>query len=597
MNVFRGKYLHHLFVIVALIVTVVIVTLSNVRADELDLDDINRQLSDLQNQLQLSINATTPLEAEVDKLQLQVNSIQSQIVAAEVELTTLEEGIDSREAELVSQYIILASRVRDYYKKSRLYSPLLVFISSQSASDLTRGLTYKAATADEDKNFIVAITVDILQLEEDKERIEVDAGRLASLQYKLDEQRAFFEGEIAGAKIWQIELSGKIATLSVKQQQLLAEKFGSAPVPLLAYTSIGGCSSDIGKNPGFSPRYGFFSYGVPNKTGLNQYGAKGRAESGQSYEQILNAYYANFQIVDYGTGFNIAVNGTNSYGQTFNNQTFNIEEYLKYLYEMPHTWDSKALQAQAIAARTYALAATNDGQNSIKPNEYGQVVKFEENDSRWKDAVKATEGKVMVQTGTNTPISAWYSSTHGGVVLSSGQIGWNDKPWTKQAIDTPSGSAGSFSDLRSNAYDKQSPWFFCDWGYRSEYKNTAWLREDEVVDIVNAYILWKIDNNTISHLSQTDGNLSDTWSSDKVRQQIIDWNGSPISSISSVSVSWNGSGISQTININGVGYDAQKFKNLFNIRAPANIQIKPACRPDASLNCSKMYALFDVVRE
>ena len=146
------------------------------------------------------------------------------------------------------------------------------------------------------------------------------------------------------------------------------------PVPLLAYTSLGGCSSDIGKSPGFSPRFGFFSLGVPNKTGMNQYGAKGRAEAGQSYEQILQAYY-NFDLADMGTGFNIIVNGKNEYGQEFNNESMNIEEYLKHLYEMPASWDMKALQAQAIAARSYALARTNKGQSSIPPNQSGQVVK------------------------------------------------------------------------------------------------------------------------------------------------------------------------------------------------------------------------------
>jgi SpoIID/LytB domain protein len=332
--------------------------------------------------------------------------------------------------------------------------------------------------------------------------------------------------------------------------------------------------------------------GVPNKTGLNQYGAKGRAEAGKNYQDILGAYYNNVQIVDYGTGYNIKVNGTNSYKQTFNNETYNIEEYLKHLYEMPTSWNSEALKAQAIAARSYALARTNNGQNSIPPDESGQVVKKELNDQRWIDAVTSTSGKVMVQNGK--PISAWYSSTHGGVVLRSGQIGWADTSWTKQIIDTPSNSAGGFGDLKANAYDRQSPWFFCDWGRRAEYNNTAWLKEDEVVDIVNAYILWEKDNSKIVHLGQTDKPTGDTWSAERVRQEL---GGSAINAISSIGVDWDSSGISQTIRVNGRGYNAQKFKNLFNLRAPANIQIKPSCQPDSGLNCSKMYALYEVVKE
>ena len=199
----------------------------------------------------------------------------------------------------------------------------------------------------------------------------------------------------------------------------------------------------------------------------------------------------------------------------------------------------------------------------------------------------------MVSGGN--PISAWYSSTHGGFVLKSGEIGWNDTAWTKHAVDAV--SASSLNELLNSAYDKGSPWFYCDWGYRGSYNNTAWLKMEEVVDIVNAYLLWELDNNTIVHLSQTDKDVPDVWSAEKVRQKISSRNGSPISSISSISIDWDGSGISKTIRVNGKSLNAQKFKNMFNLRAPANIQIKPTCQPDSALNCSKMYALYDVVRE
>ena len=326
---------------------------------------------------------------------------------------------------------------------------------------------------------------------------------------------------------------------------------------------------------------------------MNQYGAKGRAEAGQNYEQILNAYYQNVQIVDYGTGFTITVNGTNEYGQTFNNKSMNIEEYLKHLYEMPTDWSMEALKAQAIAARSYALYITNNGTSSVFPSQRNQVVKKEINDGRWQEAVSSTTGKVMVYGGS--PIGAWYSSTHGGFVLSSGEIGWSDKPWTKHAVDAV--SATSIGDLKNSAYDKGSPWFYCDWGYRSEYNNTAWLKEEEVLSVVNAYVLWSLDSNTIVHLSQTDKNIADVWSSDKVKEEITRRGGTPYTSIGSISVDWDGSGISRTIRVNGTAFDAQKFKNMFNLRAPANIQIKPTCNPDPNLNCSKMYGLYDVIKE
>ena len=554
---------------------------------ELSTGDLQYCIEKIDAEIKALAPAQEKNKQELTKLRAQIDDLNKRISAISNQLKTVEVDIKQREEDLAFTQEIFEEKASNHYRFIRLYDPILPFLASEDAAQAFREINFRQRAADDDRKTMENYAQDLIQLKADKESLEKNKESLAAAQKKIADQEKFLAGEVSKVETY-------LASLSAKQQELLAAKFASLPVPLLAQTSLKGCVSDLGKSSGFSPRYGFFSYGVPNKVGLNQYGAKGRAEAGQSYTEILGAYYANFQIVDYGTGFNIRVNGTNPYGETFSNETYNIEEYLKRLYEMPPSWDPKALQAQAIAARSYALAATNNGQNSILPNEYGQVVKKGYNDSRWVDAVVATIGKVMVQSGTNTPISAWYSSTHGGVVLRSGQIGWSDTPWTKQAIDNPSGSAGSAGDIRSNAYDKQSPWFFCDWGYRSQYNNTAWLTEEEVVDIVNAYILWEKDNSKIIHLSQTDKPTGETWSAERVRQEL---GGSAISSISSISVDWDGSGISKTIRVNGKGYDAQKFKNMVNLRAPANIQIKPSCQPDSGLNCNKMYALYEVVRE
>jgi len=551
--------------------------------------DLDCQIGQIQKEIDALSPAQENNKKELADLNSRITNIKKQIVGLSQKLTDLEKDISKREEELAYTQEIFEEKTSNHYKFLRTYDPILPFLYSDSASNAFREIIFRQRAIDDDRSSIEKYANELLQLKKDKESLEKNKTSLASAQANLDKQAKFLGAEVA-------KVDAYLATLSAKQQELLAAKFASAPVPLLAYTSLGGCSSDIGKSSNFSgKKFGFFSLGVPNKTGLNQYGAKGRAEGGQSYEQILNAYYNNFQIVDYGTGFNITVNGTNPYNQSFNNESYNIEDYLKHLYEMPATWDSKALQAQAIAARSYALARTNKGQSSIPPDESGQVVKKEPNDPLWVNAVIATVGKVMVQNGN--PISAWYSSTHGGVILKSSQIGWSDTPWTKQGIDTPSGTAGSISDLKSNAFDKQSPWFYCDWGYRSQYNNTAWLKEEETVDIVNAYVLWDLDNNMITHLSQTDKPTSDTWSPEQVKQEILNKGGNPINTINSISAAWDGSGISKTISVNGRSFDAQKIKNLFNIRAPANIQIKPACQPNSSLSCDKMYALYDIVQE
>jgi peptidoglycan hydrolase-like amidase/peptidoglycan hydrolase CwlO-like protein len=539
--------------------------------------------SDLLTQCESSINqalqdsqkATAPLQSKLDAINTQITGIKNTIANIEINLAGKKKDIDNGYADLAKQETILDATIRDYYIKSYYNSPLLLLLSANSASQFTQLLGYQKANADRDKAIITNIAVTIQDLQKEKKDLENQEANLASLKTGLDQQSAQLDTIVSGAKAYQSTLSNQLASLNSIQQSILSARLAGLNIPLTAYAGLGGgCSSDKGKDPGFSPKFGFFTYGVPNRVGLNQYGAKGRAEANPSvsYWDILNAYY-NFSQ---GTSSNpnIHVVGTNNYGQNID-MTLPLEEYLQHIYEMPASWPAPALRAQAVAARSYVLAYTNNGANSICPSDHCQEFKNELNGQPWIDAVNATANQVMTYNGS--PISAWFSSTHGGYVhASGGDIG--GAAWTKNAVDTTSGSAGSFSDLQNNAYDKGSPWFYCDWGSRSQYNNTAWLQSGEIADIVNAILLAEKDSSTVNHLYQTDKPNpagTDTWSADQVRQQL---GSRAYSSISSISVSVDfGSGTTTSVNISGdagsVSIPGSDFKNYFNLRAPANIQI------------------------
>ena len=61
----------------------------------------------------------------------------------------------------------------------------------------------------------------------------------------------------------------------------------------------------------------------------------------------------------------------------------NIEEYLKHLYEMPTSWPDAALQAQVMAARSYALRV-NSEKGWLYPSQKDQVIKKELNNDRFE---------------------------------------------------------------------------------------------------------------------------------------------------------------------------------------------------------------------
>jgi len=539
--------------------------------------------SDLLTQCESSINqalqeseaATAPLQSKLDAINGQITGIKNAIAGIEINLLGKKKDIDSGYTELAKQQTILDATIRDYYIKSYYNSPLLILLSANSASQFTQILGYQKANADRDKAIITNIAITIQDLQTRQKQLQAQEAQLTALKTDLDGQSEELDKIVSGARAYQSTLSNQLASLNSIQQSILSSRLSGLNIPLFA-SAAGGCSSDIGKSPGFSDGFGFFTYGVPNRVGLNQYGAWGRAKAGQDQNTILHAYY-NFDSIDTRDAqIHVTGNGIDWTGS--------LDDYVRRIYEVPDSWTDNnlaALKAQAIAARSYALAYTNNGSGTICPTDQCQVFQTNPKGGNWDQAVSATAGQVMIQGGQ--PIKAWFSSTHGGYIHSSGDIGWSDTAYTKNAQDSSS-NISSWSDLKNNAYDKDSPWFYCDWGSRSSNNNTAWLQSSELADIVNVLMLAQKDSGTVNHLYQTDKDTNpnpagtDTWGVDRVRQELQNRGITPYNSISNVSISADfGSGKVTTVSVSGDAgsnsFSGNDFKNYFNLRAPANIQI------------------------
>lgn len=544
------------------------------------LENVTKQLEDLKREFSAISSANQTNEKQLADLQQKLNGIKSQVDILEREIENKESQIQQGEKAFAQQEKLLQQRARNYYKNTGKNTFSIVnLLLSENISESLQNYFYQKTLVDEDRKAIIKIALYIKQIEDKKSALENEKNQLAAVKVDIDKQSTFLAGEVAKSKQYLGELQGKITQLAAERDRLIAGRLAALNLPQTAYTTTGGCSSDLtnGKDPGFSPRFGFFTFGVPHRVGMNQYGAKGRAESGQSARQILEHYYNAEYKEGYGTDISIRVAGTNEYGQSFD-VSWNIEEYLKHVYEVPSTWHIEALKAQAIAARSYALAYTNNGQRSICPSQSCQVVKQEENSDAWKQAVEQTRGVVLLSGGS--PISAYFSSTAGGYTYASGSD-ISSRPWTKNTQDGRSGY-GSFGDIINNAYDKESPWFYCDWGSRSQYANTAWLKSEEVADIVNVIMLALADGTTIGNLYQTDKPNpvgKETWDSSRVKQELRNRGKNPFNNIDSVSVSADfGSGNATSVTVNGDAgsqtFSAiSEFKTYFNQRAPANIQI------------------------
>lgn len=516
--------------------------------------------------IQQEIDALAPAhetnKKELADLNNQIASLKRRISAISSQLDNLQVEISQREKDLAFAQEIFEAKANSHYKFIRLYDPVLPFLSSDDASEAFREISFRQKAADEDRRTMEAYAEDLFNLKQDKEDLENNQASLAAAKAKVDERAEFLSGEVA-------KVESYIATLTSRQQQFIAQKLGSLNLPATLGAGPLFCTDDRNLEPGFRPAFAFYTFGIPHRVGMNQYGAYGRANAGQSYQDILNNYFSGISFENR-SNINITVDG---YG------SMPLETYLLGIYEMPDSWPMEALKAQAIAARSYALAYTNNGANSICTSQQCQVYKGGNKGGNWESAVKATEGQVLVAGGQ--PIKAWYASTSGGYTFTSADVWGRATSWTKRMRDT-NGDVGNFSDLSAKAYDKDSPCFYAAQGWRNEYGKSAWLKSEEVADITNVLMLAQADPSTGEHLYQTDKPNpagTDTWDAGRVRQELSSRSITPYNSVSGVSISGVDWGIGRTTGVSISGdagtktFDGSQFKDFLNLRAPANIQI------------------------
>ncbi len=535
-------------------------------------DDAQFCADQLQNLINVYLPAQTTNKKNLAGLQSQLADINRRIAALAAQLKALTVSITQRQEDMAFTQEIFDQKAKDQYTFIRLYDPITPFLSASGATEAFREIAFRQMAADADRKTMDGYAQDLVQLNKDETSLQKSKDSLAISQKQVADQTSFLAAEVA-------KVDSYLAALSAKQSAFIAAKLDSLGLSRSAYNMKGGCSSDINpyKAPNFSgTEFGFFTFGVPNRVGMNQFGAKGRAEQGQLYPQILSAYYNADLTTGNSQSTNIHVVGNNEFGESID-KNWSIEEYLTHLYEMPTDFPKEALRSQAIAARSYALSYTNNGAGSICPSQQCQVVKANPHDSNdaWSQAVRDTAGVVLKSGGQ--PIKAWFSSTHGGYAYNSADIGWSATAWTKRLSDS-SGGVGSFSDLMNNSYDKSSPVFYCDWGARSSQNGTAWLSSTDLADIVNAVLLAKKDGSTKSHLYQIDKpnpEGTDTWDAARVKSEL---GGTAFNTISDISVSVDfGTGRTTNVTVSGDAVtqtiNGDDFKSYFNLRAPANIQI------------------------
>lgn len=520
--------------------------------------DLQCQIDALQREYDALSPAQEKNKQDLASLRNQLSSLDKKIVSFSNQLKKTEIEIRNREEDSAYAKKIFEEKAVNQYIRIRNYDPsLLIILSADSAAGAFREINFRQRAVDEDRKTMEKYGQSLLQLKKDKETLEKNKQSLTSIQKQVAEKEKFLAGEVA-------KVEGYLSSLTAKQNELAALKSGGFQ------TSIGDtpptlepCSGAPGSSnycdPGFRPAFAAFSFGAPHRTGLSQYGAYGRSKSGQNAETILSAYFQGAELKkDYAVPSTIGVSG---YGRI----SFE-DNYLLGIYEVPESWGEsggfEALKAQAVAARSYALSATNNGSGTICASEKCQVYKPQLKSGKWKEAVTATRGWVILKGGSPAP--TYYSASTGGYTIS--QWGWN-------------GIKDTSGDWPGGAYEKiaGSPWFYKGWyksrGGASCNRTSPWLTSEEMSDILNA---WKV-------LYQGGGDVS------RVSPVGSCWGGNPYSkveltglggftAVSGISVIYSNSGFTQTVllqtNKGNINIAGEEFKKAFNLRAPGYIGIK-----------------------
>ena len=122
------------------------------------------------------------------------------------------------------------------------------------------------------------------------------------------------------------------------------------------------------------------------------------------------------------------------------------DEYLWGVSEVPSSWPEAALQAQAIASRTYAMSKAGIYRATCDCDLYGEIsdqsfVGYAKETEKgwgqlWKAAVTNTAGLTLTQLGK--PITAYFTSSSGGQTETSLNAWGTEKSYTQSVADISS---------------------------------------------------------------------------------------------------------------------------------------------------------------
>ena len=132
-----------------------------------EIADITKQITDLENSI-------APLKKESTGLQAKLTSAKTQITSISNQVDSLSQKLIEKESDLEVQKLLLAERVKRYYKNSKSYNSFLILFSTpdnQNGSVFQQYAWYQSIIS-QDKNTITQYGSEIKILNDNKTKLE-----------------------------------------------------------------------------------------------------------------------------------------------------------------------------------------------------------------------------------------------------------------------------------------------------------------------------------------------------------------------------------------------------------------------------------------
>jgi SpoIID/LytB domain len=215
----------------------------------------------------------------------------------------------------------------------------------------------------------------------------------------------------------------------------------------------------------------------------------------------------------------------------------NMEEYLYGVVpsEMEANWPQSALESQAVAARTYAIANLKTFESrgfDLLPTVASQVyrgVLVERSSSN--AAVNATRGQIL--TYNEKPISAFYTANNGGYSSSSKDIWGFDAPYLQAVPDQLMSSTAPWRPANLAEWLTNRPQTYSSnpkYSGRSQYRWTLWVSRQDIenrlkmsdkLDQINSIVISKRGlGGTVSEVLVGGTNREYTINGDAIRSKL-----------------------------------------------------------------------------